>query len=91
MRRVKRLRMQGFSREDLMNFKMDYHVSKCFGTRIVPDDGLTIDEKFTKMALASKQKIFLDNKNTDYNQRLPFKGQQNSGRYLPLSSIEDHE
>ena len=83
--------MQGFSREDLKNFKSKYQVSTCFGTRQQKDDGLTTDERFQKMALASKQKIFLNNKNTDYNQRLPFKGQQNPGRYLPLSHVEDHE
>ncbi len=43
------------------------------------------------MALASKQKVLLNNIHTDYTQILPFKGQQNPGRYLPLSHVHDHK
>ena len=71
---MKLLRVQGFSRDELKDYKISYHVQHCLGTRIPPDDGLTLDEKFMAMARASKQKIFLNNKNIEYSTRLPFKG-----------------
>ena len=67
MRRVRRLQIQHFSHEELTKFKTKYHVSSCAGKRLPPDDNLSLDEKFKKMALASRSKFYLNNKQMAYN------------------------
>lgn len=69
------IRMRNYSREDLRAFKEKYTVQKVAQNQLKQiDSTLSIDEHFHAQALASRQKIELNNKNTDYNQQLPFKG-----------------
>ena len=77
---------------ELKDFKTRYHVKECSkSTRIPKDDNLTLDEKFQKMALASRANFYLHKKHDDINQRLPFKGQLSELRYVPLKDITDGE
>ena len=41
------------------------------------------------MALASRAKFYLKNKNGNFSQRLPFKGQMSEMRYVPLKEVTD--
>ena len=89
-RRVRILKMQNSTRASMNEFKSRYHVKECKPLYMRPsDDNLTIDEKFKKMALASRAKFYLKNKNGDYNQRLAFKGQMSELRYVPLKETSD--
>ena len=72
-------------------FKDKYSVQNVSQKHKEVDHALSIDEYFLKTALASRQKIQLNNKNTDYNQQLPFKGQLSSNRYIPLTEVKDFE
>ena len=82
--------MQNSTRASMNEFKSRYHVKECKPLYMRPsDDNLTIDEKFKKMALASRAKFYLKNKNGDYNQRLAFKGQMSELRYVPLKETSD--
>ena len=55
------------------------------------DEGLPLDQKFQKMALASRQKFINKNKISDYRFRLPFKSQLSAERNLQLYDVKDGE
>ena len=82
--------MKNWTHKDYADFKSQYAASNLRVTNTVRiDDARSIDEKFKQMALASRQKFYLNNKHTDIQQRLPFKGQLSELRYIPLKDVQD--
>ena len=72
-KRARILRMVTCTSADLKDFKQRYHVKECISSSRIPkDDNLTLDEKFQKMALASKANFYLHKKHPDIHQRMPF-------------------
>ena len=53
-RRVNLLKIQGYSRDELKDFKSSYHVQNCNGVKKKQEDILSTDKKFVTMARASK-------------------------------------